>query len=169
MDAAAIREVLAVLGGRLEREIELTLAGGAALHLAHGFTRGTADIDALVSTPPFDEEFRRLVRVIGEEEELGDAWLNDAAKAFSDVLDEGFSQRRIDLGCTGRLELFALDRQSLILMKLYAMRDQDLEDIADLAPTAAELAFVESQLDRIAVSRPDKAHRISLYLAQGGR
>jgi len=169
MNTDAIRHCLSLLGERLERDIEITLAGGAALHLAHGFTRGTQDIDALLSRPPFDEDLRRWLRAIGEEEEVGAEWLNNAAKAFVDVLDPGFLDRRIHISRFERLDVHALDRKSLILMKLYAMRDPDLEDLERLQPTQGEMEFVAGELDRIGRSRPDKAHRIQLYLEQGGR
>lgn len=52
-------------------------------------------------------------------------------------------------------------------MKSFALRDEDLEDIEQMAPMAEEIGFVRNQLDRIARTRPDRALKMQLYLDQG--
>lgn len=70
------------LGERIGEPLEITVAGGAALILAHGGERQTADIDAMLTTPPLDATLRRIIAAVAEEEELPAGWLNDAAKGF---------------------------------------------------------------------------------------
>jgi hypothetical protein len=63
----------------------------------------------------------------------------------------------------------ALGRPDLILMKIAAGRPRDLDDLQALAPTAAELALVERQLERINRVAPRDALRVQLYLEQHRR
>ena len=92
-----ILSCLELLGGRLEQPVEITIAGGAALILAHGPDRQTADVDALLATPPFEQTMRRAIASVSADEELPGGWLNDAAKGFIDVVGPGFTARRIPL------------------------------------------------------------------------
>lgn len=51
--------------------------------------------------------------------------------------------------------------------KFYGGRVVDFEDLAEIRPTDEEIAFVLSQLERIARFRPDKAFKMQLYIEQG--
>lgn len=146
----------------------LTIAGGAALLLAFKFERGTVDVDAVEAAPSFDDSFRAAVRDTATELELPPDWLNDSVKGYADLLEPGFRRRRRRVVDFGRLHVYALARRDLILMKLFAMRPQDLEDLRELKPTAAEFEFVRKSLDRVARFRKDKALAMQLYLDQGG-
>jgi hypothetical protein len=168
MTREEILRSLELLGGRMAEPVEITIAGGAALVLAHGLDRQTADVDALVSTPPFDTCLREAIASVAAAQELSERWLNDAAKGFVDVVGPGFTDRRVLLKVFGKLTVYALSRRDLILMKLYAMRPEDIEDLQALEPTDGEVDFVEGQLDRIDKFNPGKALAISLYLEQGG-
>ena len=70
----------------------------------------------------------------------------------------------IKLAQYGNLSVLVLHRQDVVLMKLYALRPEDLDDIVVLKPTEEEIEFVRSQLDRISSFRPDQALRMQLYL-----
>ena len=52
-------------------------------------------------------------------------------------------------------------------MKMAAARPRDLDDLQALQPSADEIEFVQSQLDRIARFDTKSAMRIDLYLQQG--
>jgi hypothetical protein len=71
-----------------------------------------------------------------------------------------------DIGTFSALRVRALGRVGLILMKMAAGRPRDLEDLRFLRPTAADLTFVEAQLDRLNRVFPGDALRIQLYLEQ---
>jgi len=167
MTREEILRCLALLGDRLDAPVEVTVAGGAALILAYGLERPTADIDAIVTAPPFDDGLRRAIAAVAADQELPEAWLNDAAKAFVEVLGDGFLARRVRLEQFGNLNVYVLGRQDLILMKLYAMRPEDIEDLRSLTPTGEEIEYVEQELDRIDRFNPKAALAISLYLEQG--
>jgi hypothetical protein len=158
---------LSLLGERLPKSVEITVGGGAALILAHGGERQTGDIDALLSAPPLDPVLRQAIVAVANEEELPEGWLNDAAKGFLDVLGEGFLERRVFLEKYGKLSVYCLSRQDLILTKLFAMRAADVEDLQFLAPTREELDYVRGELERLDRFHPKAALAISLYLDQG--
>ena len=163
-----IQRCLALLGDLLNEPVEITVAGGAALILAHGLDRPTMDIDAVFTAPPFDDGVRAAIAAVAAEQELPHGWLNDAAKGFVEVLGDDFLGRRIRLGRWGRLTVYALGRRDLILMKLYAMRPEDVEDLEGLSPTGEEVDYVRQELGRIHRLNPGAALNISLYLEQGG-
>lgn len=54
-----------------------------------------------------------------------------------------------------------------MLLKLFAMRAVDIEDLQALRPTAEEIRVVQEQLPRISRFDAKRAHLIELYLAQG--
>lgn len=167
MNRKDIEDALSRLGERLEREVDITVAGGAALLMAFDLERGTMDVDTVEAVPGFDEPFRRAVRETADELELAPNWLNDSAKAYQEVLASGYRRRRRHVGDFGRLRVYALGRRDLILLKVFAMRAQDIEDLRELAPTKAEIAFVREHLERLSRLRPDRALAMRLYLEQG--
>lgn len=127
--------------------------------------RATEDADVVRSIPRLAELGEHIEAVAGEQG-LADEWLNEAAKAYADVLPPDYVDRLEQVGTFGNLEVFVLGRRDLILMKLYAMRVGDIEDLRALEPTEEELSWVEDQLERIAKFREDRAHRMELYLRQ---
>jgi hypothetical protein len=60
-----------------------------------------------------------------------------------------------------------LSRRDVLLMKVYAMRPRDIEDIRVLVPTSDELAFVAAQITRLAMREPEKAQDMRDFLDEG--
>lgn len=112
-------------------------------------------------------EIRDLIDQVAEERGLPTAWLNDAMKGWADVLPRDFHDRLFAIGSFNRLSLYSLGRPDLVLLKLFSMRAEDIEDLRTLEPTEEDLRFVEAQLPRIARQHPKQALRIQLYLEQG--
>lgn len=166
MERSELASALAALGMRCAAA-EIVVVGGAAAILCQWLERTTVDVDVAVSDP-------RLAALAGEieavAEELGlpRGWINDSAKAFSGVLPSDFRERLIEVGRWGGLRVLAIGRRDFILMKLFAMRAEDVLDLRALAPTPEELNFVRGELPRIASFDPRRAHLMSLYLEQGG-
>jgi hypothetical protein len=155
-----------LLGSRLPDPVHVIVAGGSALILAGYIDRDTGDGD-LIETSPKLSTFERYIREVGEELLLPEHWLNDGARAWHDLLPPDFHTRITSVRTFGNLTVDRLSRQDLILMKLAAGRPRDLDDVAVLAPTPQEIAFVQSQLERINSFNPGHAMRIQLYLEQG--
>jgi hypothetical protein len=159
-------EALEQLGARCPSETEIVLAGGAALILGGYIDRGTNDGDVIDADPRL-REIADLVAAVADERHLPVTWLNDGVRGFLDVLPPDYRDRLEEVATFENLHVLRLGRLDMIVMKFFALRPQDLEDLATLAPRADEIEFVRGQLGRIAKARPDKAFRMQLYLEQG--
>ncbi len=89
--------------------------------------------------------FGLLRMLIGEPEQLGDTselrkaaqaynlpddWINDGPKGFASILPADFQQRLSRLNFPFQhLRLYALGRPEQVVMKIVALREQDLEDL----------------------------------------
>jgi len=160
-----MQRALAELGRRCAEEAEVVIVGGAAAVLCHGLTRTTGDIDVVDATPRL-AALKSAIEAVADEFGLAPAWINDAAKAFLEVLPPDFRERLVEVGTFGTLRVLAISRQDFIVMKLYGFRETDFEDLQTLVPppTSEEIAFVEAQLTRIARLDSKKAHLMELYL-----
>ncbi len=135
--------------------------------LAGYIDRDTGDSDAIWSNPKLSL-LQHSIEEVAEELELKPDWLNDGIKAYANLLPNDFRTRCVAVGMFGNLTVQMLGRRDLILMKLAAMRPRDLDDVHVMNPTAGEISFVESQLERISDTDPKAALRIQLYLRQTG-
>lgn len=166
MERGELIQALERLGTLCAAGTEIVLAGGAALILAGYIERGTDDGDVIHSEPKL-AELEDVLATVAEERDLPDDWLDDGVKAWADVLPPDFLDRMEEVGAFGNFRVRRLGRLDLLVMKFFALRAQDLEDISAMAPVEEEIAFVRFQLTRIARTRPDRAFRMQLYLEQG--
>lgn len=157
--------VLRLLGQRCS-ESEIVVVGGAAGVLCEWTARATSDIDVIFAEPKLSALTRELAQ-IAEEHGLPDRWLNDGARAFINVLPPDFRDRLVLIGEFGGLRVSSVGRVDFILLKVFAMRAVDIQDVESLQPTAAEIDFVRTQLPRIAQFDERRAHLMELYLDQG--
>jgi hypothetical protein len=165
MERSELIQALERLGTLCAAGTEIVLAGGAALILAGYIDRGTDDGDVIHSDPKL-ADLEDVIAIVAEERDLPGAWLNDGVKAWADVLPPDFLDRLEEVGVFTHLCVRRLGRLDLLVMKFFALRAQDLEDISVMAPVEEEIAFVRGQLGRIARTRPDRALRMELYLDQ---
>ncbi|HEX8672925.1 MAG TPA: DUF6036 family nucleotidyltransferase [Longimicrobium sp.] len=162
MERSELIQALERLGTLCAPGTEIVLAGGAALILAGYIDRG----DVIHSDPKLSD-LEDVLAIVAEERDLPGAWLNDGVKAWADVLPPDFLDRLEEVGVFTNLCVRWLGRLDLLVMKCFALRAQDLDDISAMAPVEEEIAFVRGQLGRIARTRPDRALRMQLYLDQG--
>lgn len=167
MRSSHLLDAFQKLGERVPEGSRLELAGGAAMILGGHLERATEDADVLHAVPRLTE-LADHIEAVAREQDLAEGWLNDAAKAYRDVLPADYVERLEHVGTFENLKVFVLGRRDLLLLKLYAMRVGDIEDLRTLEPTDEEISWIESQLDRIARFRKDRAHRMELYLQQRG-
>lgn len=166
LDLSAMRHALAQLGTHVPVGSEVVIAGGAAAVLCHWLQRVTTDIDVIVADPRL-VALQQAVEIVAEELGLSPHWLNDGAKGYAQVLPSDYHERLVTIGQFGGLSVRSVARQDFILLKVYGMRDVDVEDLEQLQPTAEELTFVRAQLPRIAEFDARKAYYMELYLEQG--
>ena len=119
---------------------EAIIVGGAALALLKIINRGTRDVDLLTTPiPPIIEKAARDFALL---KGLSETWLNNAPSTLARDLPKNW-ENRTQLAFTGKvMTLWTLDRQDLIISKLYAACDRQVNDVADLLaikPTDPEL------------------------------
>ena len=107
-----------------ERKVhgEIVMAGGAALTLVYDARNSTQDIDAAFSPK---EEFREIIKSIGNKYNLKDDWLNDGVKGFfTDKMKASVYKEY------SNLTVLSMDAESLLAMKLTSARS-DTKDAGD--------------------------------------
>jgi hypothetical protein len=122
-----IEEGLRRLGELAESQgfhIQLTLVGGAAMVLGFDARQSTRDVDAVIIEPEEARRVRSLARVIAEEHDWPEDWLNDGAKGYMVGLSKG-----IRLFSAPGIEVHSPSLYQLLAMKLSAWRDD--VDISD--------------------------------------
>lgn len=156
MTPGALRAALLRLGRTLRERASITLGGSAALLLTGALDRLTDDGDVVESSV----DFTRLVDAIREVEAVEQAppgWLNTSIQSYTHILPPDYRARLVRLPPMGQLDVALLGRSDVLLMKAYATRPRDLQDILDVVPTAEDLAFIERHIPRIAEREPERA------------
>ena len=135
------------------KPVEILLIGGAGAMLT-GMLRServTQDCD-VIDYQPHDGQEAVLTAAakVATEKGLPEKWLNSKAMDL-DILSDGWRSRRILIKKFDRLWIYGASRVDMLVMKFYANRPQDREDIFDMAPTPDELAKVRRYLDMMRV------------------
>lgn len=131
LDGRAIRAVLEQVAHELPREgpvHTLVIVGGSRLAL-QGLRDTTADVD---SVRRLDAELEAAVRAVAERNGLHPSWLNDRSAPFAPA-----TLRESDcpvLLQSGRLRVLGAPLSQVFLMKLYAARARDYDDLVALWP-----------------------------------
>ena len=133
--------------------VEILLIGGAGAMLT-GMLRServTQDCD-VIDYQPQDGQQAVLAAAakVAAKKGLPEKWLNSKAMGL-DILSDGWHSRRILIKKFDALWIYGASRVDMLVMKFYANRPQDREDIFDMAPTPDELAKVRRYLDMMRV------------------
>ncbi|MGA2232756.1 MAG: DUF6036 family nucleotidyltransferase [Tepidisphaeraceae bacterium] len=154
MDKGTIRTALAAVGKLLpaRRPIEMLIVGGAAGLLSGelGGAYTTGDVDALLVLPPGEwDQLQDAAAEVGKAMSLPASWLNREAGLYAESLPSDWISRRVNVGCFGVLQVWAVGRLDLIAMKFYSHRPQDREHLLQMNVTQPELKFVLRYLDSL--------------------
>ncbi len=152
------------LGSELRDPATLTLGGSAALLLTGALDRATNDGDVVESKPAFPA-LLDAVRRVEVAEQAPPGWLNTSVQSYTHVLPPDYRTRLVPLGRMGRLDVSLLGRADVVLMKVYAGRTRDLQDLLAVRATEAELAHAEARIPVIAEKEPAKAAKMRAVLA----
>jgi len=167
LDGDTIRSALRLLGSCLasERDVEILIVGGAAGVLTGELpgTWTTTDVDVIHCWPPQDREDVLAAAVeAGRRMRFPGSWLSEDVGLFVWTLPDNWTERRVLVGNFDRLRAYAAGRQDLIAMKFLAHRACDLEHLAAMNVTPAELDFVRRHLDTRIEAYPPEAGRIEM-------
>jgi hypothetical protein len=91
-------------------------------------------------------------------------WLNGSIQSYTYILPKDYKDRLVSLPPFGRVRARLLGRRDVILMKVYAMRARDVEDLRAIRPTVEELAFVREQIPSLGEKEPEKARDMVAFL-----
>jgi hypothetical protein len=144
MDALAVFRALdqELAKRRLQREI--VICGGAALIALGVLSRETRDVDVL--EPELDNAFLEAAKPVGKALGLHEGWLNNGPRDIAKELPKAWESRCTDVFKGSALQVRSIGRSDLICTKVYAAacRTDDIDDLVELTPTAAELKQAEA-------------------------
>ncbi|HEX8911847.1 MAG TPA: DUF6036 family nucleotidyltransferase [Humisphaera sp.] len=129
--------------------VEVLMVGGAAGMLTGVLPRDrvTTDCDIIKYLP--DAAAARIELVaddIGREMGLPDRWLNSDIALRTDLIPDGWEDRRQLVDRGDFLHVYAVSRVDLVAMKFFARRPQDLEDLEALGVGPDDIEFTRRYL-----------------------
>lgn len=146
---SALQELNRLLSRGLPKErVCLILGGGGAMILAHGFPKGTTDLDA-IPRGMSPEVLTPFVQEIAMTQSLPSDWLNPYFATFSHVLPEDYGQRLIEVFSGTHLEVQALGGDEMLIMKCFAGRTKDIPHARALIKRGADLDRVLSRIETL--------------------
>ncbi len=148
-----MQEALAALDHKLSRnpapkKTNLIVGGGGAMILAHGFPKGTMDVDA-IPREGNAEELAPLVREVAKDLSLEPDWLNPYFSSFSHTLPPDYAKRLISVYEGKHLKAEALGKEEMLIMKCFAHRAKDIPHARALIREKADLDLVEKRFEEL--------------------
>ena len=102
-----------------DRRFKLVIVGGSALILLETITRATHDIDALEASP-------EIVHLLEKYD------INTRVGAFCSNFPYNYDDRLVPILIGGRrIDFYTASLEDVVIAKLYAGRDKDIQDITD--------------------------------------
>lgn len=134
------------LDQKLSSPVKLIIGGGGAMILAHHLNLATSDIDGI----PTGIEIMNLdplVKEVASELNLPPDWLNPYFSTFTHVLPPEYGSRLESVAQFTNLEVLALSKEDLLIMKCFAGRQKDVSHMKALIKKGAKLSVVETHLE----------------------
>lgn len=130
-------------------EVRLIMGGGGAMILAHGFKLGTSDIDAVPAKGVEVSALDPLVKKIAEEQNLVSDWLNPYFSTFAHTLPSDYANRLISVFKGKQLEVLALGKEEMLIMKCFAHRQKDIGHARALIKKGTDIKAVEQHIESL--------------------
>jgi hypothetical protein len=135
------------LDKRIEAPTRIIIGGGAALVAAYDVPISTQDVDGVPDRSSMElADFKKEVRAVGRELGISQDWLNDHFSTFLFVLPSDYGSRLVELYRGKHLEVCALGKEDLVLMKCFAGREKDIPHVRVLLKKGADLKVVDDRL-----------------------
>jgi hypothetical protein len=148
LTAEIMRSALKRLDELSPVETQLIMGGGGAMILAHGFPRGTTDIDAIPRGMSLDL-LDPLIKQVAQELQLPNDWLNPYFASFSHTLPGDYGSRLISVFRGRRIEVLALGREEMLIMKCFAHRQKDVGHAKALIQGGADTQRVFDHIEAL--------------------
>ncbi len=143
-----MKNALTRLDQILDRPVTLIMGGGGAMILAHGFPKGTTDIDAIPKGIEINE-LDPLVKKLAKELNLPYDWINPYYSTFSHTLPGDYGSRLITVFSGNHLKVEALSRQEMLIMKCFAHRQKDIPHAKALVRAGVDIEAVEARIQEL--------------------
>ncbi len=142
------------------------VGGGAAMLAAYQIPISTEDVDGVPDKGSMElAAFKKEVRLVGRELGIPQDWLNDYFSTFLFVLPSDYGTRLVPLYQGKHLEVCALSKEELILMKLFAGREKDIPHARALIRKGADLRIVEKRIQELVEKKIPGAQRAWDFLS----
>ncbi|MEK6706494.1 MAG: DUF6036 family nucleotidyltransferase [Bdellovibrionota bacterium] len=141
-------------------DLTLIIGGGCAMILAHGFTLGTSDIDAIPRGLTVSE-LDPMIKEISREQKLSSDWLNPYFSTFAHTLPEDYGQRLVEVFKGAKLKALALGKEEMLIMKCFAHRQKDVPHAKTLIIGGADVKKVEAHIEMLQKKKiPGASHAL---------
>ena len=148
------------LDKRLPSFVRLIVGGGAAMVAAHGIPVSTQDVDGVPDKTSMElATFKKEVRSVGRELAISQDWLNDYFSTFLFVLPSDYGKRLKTVYKGQNLEVAALGKEDLILMKCFAGREKDIPHLRALLKKGADLTVIDNRFEELVAKKIPSAQR----------
>ncbi|MEO5970190.1 MAG: DUF6036 family nucleotidyltransferase, partial [Bdellovibrionia bacterium] len=125
LTAEMMETALTCLDKKLNHPVRLIVGGGAAMILAHHFPLATTDIDGIPGAGSTAEELDPFIKQVAIELNIAKDWLNPYYVTFTHVLPPDYSSRLVSVFAFSHLNVLALSKDDLLIMKCFAGRFKD--------------------------------------------
>lgn len=146
LTAELMLKALGALDQKLSKRVRLIVGGGGAMVLAHQFALSTTDIDAVPAAGVTIEELDPLIKAVAQELSLPGDWLNPFYSSFAHVLPADYGTRLVNVGTFKWLQVLALSKEDLLIMKCFAARQKDVIHSRSLVKKGADLKMVAAHI-----------------------
>ncbi len=153
LTADLMRQSLQALDDILPRAVTLIMGGGGAMILAHGFPLATSDIDAIPKQGMDISELDLLVKQVAESHCLPADWLNPYFSTFVHTLPADYDRRLIEVFQGKHLNVLALGKEEMLIMKCFAHRSKDVGHAKALLRGGADATFVGDHIESLLKKR----------------
>jgi hypothetical protein len=141
-------KALSHLAFELETPVQLIIGGGGAMMLAYHFSLATTDIDGIPKGIEL-HELDVLVKKVASELHISSDWLNPYFSTFTHVLPSDYGQRLVNVFSERNLEVLAISKDDLLIMKCFAGRQKDVSHSKALIKAGARTGFAENHLEKL--------------------
>lgn len=166
MTKSQMLEAFRKLDQLIKKPTRIIVGGGAAMLAAYQIPISTQDVDGVPDKSSMDlAEFKAEVRRVGQDLGVAPDWLNDYFSTFLFVLPSDYGSRLVPLYRGKHVEVCALAKEELLLMKLFAGREKDLPHAKALMKKGVNLKLVDGRIDELREKNIPGAQRASDLLS----
>lgn len=147
MDAEQMKKALEALDREIPESLQLLVGGGAAFVLAHHIPLSTSDIDAIpFKTKMTLSELDAHAKSVAQKLKIPSDWLNNYFASFTYSLPKDYGDRLVSIFKGKKMNVLALSKEDLLIMKCFAGREKDIPHIRMLLKKNVNTKLISKHL-----------------------